>query len=129
MEINGIIINKKLDEVYNDIPFNKVQRYILETVRDNAKKELPEYVEEPEPPKQRKTNNMREYNKEYREKNKERLRNYYKGWLEKNNPCDKLQCPDCNKKVCKSSISKHRKTKACLKVQENKLKESLETNI
>lgn len=53
------------------------------------------------------------YNKKYYEKNKEKLQEKYK--------C-KVSCPLCDKKVAKSSLGIHLKSKICEKGQYLKLK-------
>jgi len=59
----------------------------------------------------KKTENMKEYRKQYREQNKDKIKTYYKNWLEKNNNnCEKVIC-ECGSKTVKSSLSKHRMTK------------------
>lgn len=63
----------------------------------------------------KKTKDLKQYQKEYREKNKEKIKNYYSEWIKKpeNNPLKKIKCPECNSFVVKSSITKHMKTNKC----------------
>jgi hypothetical protein len=65
--------------------------------------------------KNNKTKDLKTYQKEYRDKNKEKIKNYYNEWIKKpeNNPLKKIKCPECNSFVVKSSISKHMKTTKC----------------
>lgn len=52
-----------------------------------------------------------EYLKQWREKNKEHIKEYYKNYLESHSPLEKIHCDICNLDINKASISRHRKTK------------------
>jgi hypothetical protein len=59
----------------------------------------------------KKTEDMKEYRRLYRQENKDKIKEYYKNWLEKNNGNNNhIKC-ECGVETVKSSISKHRQTK------------------
>jgi hypothetical protein len=66
-----------------------------------------------------------DYFKTYRKNNNDRLKEYYKSYLEQHNPLDKIKCDICNIDVCKSSISRHRKSKKHIKLENTETMEFL----
>jgi hypothetical protein len=77
----------------------------------------------------RKTENMQQYKKQYYETNKQKIKDYYKKWLETNDPYEKIECAECKSLINKCSMSKHRKTKKCIKTKEINNMQSLELEI
>ena len=77
----------------------------------------------------RKTENMQQYKKQYYETNKEKIKDYYKKWLELNDPYEKIECPECKSLINKCSISKHKKTQKCIKSRNKNNIECLELEI
>lgn len=63
----------------------------------------------------KKTENLKEYHRNYRLNNKEKIKEYYKNWISKpeNDPLKKIRCEKCGSMTVKSSITKHRLTKKC----------------
>lgn len=59
------------------------------------------------------------YQKEYKQKNKDHIKEYQKKYYENNDPLEKIDC-ECGLSVCKSVISRHKKTKRHLLFLVNK---------
>jgi hypothetical protein len=68
-----------------------------------------------------------EEKKEYFTKSKEYYKNYYKQHKTEllAKICAKATCPFCSKEVCKVNMPNHKRTKLCLKRQEQKLKDEI----
>jgi hypothetical protein len=62
----------------------------------------------------KKTQNIKQYRKNYYQKNKQKIQDNFKKYCLIHDPYEKILCIECNKKISRCSLSKHNKTKTHL---------------